>query len=319
MLPRPVRLVTLMARLHAAPRLTLAEAVRLCEGDPGRPGDRRTVRADLTLCVEHDRSLTCDTSDRAHVWHPLRAHAPAADQLQQLRYRIGLEATHFLDGTLLRSTPPDVKDLAFDRIVVRQEPPRAYDDHDDVLNDLISALLYSNRVSIDYANRAGEERQYQSVGLLNLLVYRRAVYLLIDDPNLRGPRGALRPRCLAVDRIERAERHRGVRYAYPPKWDVEAYLRPIFGIVGSGSEGRVVLEFDAEVAPLVQARRWHPSQRLIPLPHGGVRLEMRCHGVELERFALEWGEHCEVIEPAALRDRVRAALAAANLRYGDRE
>ena len=43
----------------------------------------------------------------------------------------------------------------------------------------------------------------------------------------------------------------------------------------------------------------------------------RVRGPEILRFALEWGEHCEVIGPPDLRRDVRAALAAASAHYDD--
>jgi predicted DNA-binding transcriptional regulator YafY len=68
---------------------------------------------------------------------------------------------------------------------------------------------------------------------------------------------------------------------------------------------KVVLEFDAGDADDVRGRRWHPSQDLIELPKGTLRVKLRLNSLEeVERWVLSFGTHAVVIAPTALRELV---------------
>jgi predicted DNA-binding transcriptional regulator YafY len=98
-------------------------------------------------------------------------------------------------------------------------------------------------------------------------------------------------------------------------FDPKRHEAEAFGIVWERPM-RVVLRFRADQAPYVREREWHPTQRLRTLRDG--RLEMRFHAggtLEIARWILGWGDAVEVLRPAALRARVRAALQSAARHY----
>jgi predicted DNA-binding transcriptional regulator YafY len=120
---------------------------------------------------------------------------------------------------------------------------------------------------------------------------------------------------LAVDRI-RAIELTDEPFVPDAGFDPKRHEAEAFGIVWERPM-RVVLRFRADQAPYVREREWHPTQRFRTLRDG--RLEMRLHAggtLEIARWILGWGDAVEVLRPAALRARVRAALRAAARPYG---
>lgn len=189
------------------------------------------------------------------------------------------------------------------RLYYLSEPYRSYDAHDDVVDEVLSALLQSRELEVEHVTRT-----YPCLRPLTLVVYRRALYLLAEDP-AAGIR-----RRLALDRVRRARRLPS-HFPYPDGFDPAAELLGPFGIESSGQPEDVVLRFDPRVAHLVRSRVWHPTATLTDLEGGGVELRMRTHGRELVRLALEYGETVEVVQPPGLRAAVIAELRGALARY----
>jgi predicted DNA-binding transcriptional regulator YafY len=78
-----------------------------------------------------------------------------------------------------------------------------------------------------------------------------------------------------------------------------------WGIISGDERERVVVEFDAEVAPLISERRWHPSQTIEVLHAGGVRLTCEIANTsEVIAWILSFGSHAAVIEPESLRAEI---------------
>jgi predicted DNA-binding transcriptional regulator YafY len=66
--------------------------------------------------------------------------------------------------------------------------------------------------------------------------------------------------------------------------------------------------FRGYAARVIPERRWHPSQEIGPVPGGDGAIELRLRLLGLEEVAqwiLSWGRLAEVLEPEALRHRVR--------------
>jgi predicted DNA-binding transcriptional regulator YafY len=67
------------------------------------------------------------------------------------------------------------------------------------------------------------------------------------------------------------------------------------------------LILDKPTAPWARDRLWHPSQRLWPLPGGRLRMTLRVADTrELLGWILSFGRGVKVVQPAELRERVRA-------------
>ena len=80
---------------------------------------------------------------------------------------------------------------------------------------------------------------------------------------------------------------------------------------GTGLPTKVVIDLDATVAGNMAETQWHPTQQVTPLAGGGARFTARVSGIEeILWWVLGIGSHATVVEPAALRDRVREEVRA---------
>lgn len=144
---------------------------------------------------------------------------------------------------------------------------------------------------------------------LTLAVYRQGLYLFARD-TAEG-----KVKSFAVERFVRFSRLRREHFRYPDDWRPLDQLRDAFGII-SGAPERVVARFNADVAPYVRERRWHPSAVIEPLEDGGVRLRMRvANAPELREWLLGFGAGVVVEEPTALAAWIKEQHLAAAARY----
>ncbi len=87
--------------------------------------------------------------------------------------------------------------------------------------------------------------------------------------------------------------------------------------ISEGEAVEVVLRFAPKAVRAVREARWHASQRLAALPGGGVEMRLAVAStLELVPWVLGWGEACEVVAPAELRDHVARHLRAGAALYG---
>jgi proteasome accessory factor B len=85
-----------------------------------------------------------------------------------------------------------------------------------------------------------------------------------------------------------------------------------------GEPERVVVEFEARVAPFVRSRQWHESQRLEELPDGRLRLTLDVsNDWALRSWLLGYGASVRVVEPPTLAAAIVRELEDAARRYRD--
>jgi len=296
--------------LQTVGRTTTAAAARFL-------GETRRVALRDLKQLEEVAPLTTKGTGRDKVWalDPLegRLNVALADRIGLY---IGQQTSGFLAGTFLArvyaelspveaSASPRFSSNLGRKIRVKCEPGRSYTGCDDVLNDVLTALLQTRRLDLVYAGRRGL-RSFDGFRPLTLVVYRRALYLL-------GWNSAGDVRRLALERIQSSEA--ADVFDYPPEWNPDAELDPWFGMFSADGVDQVVLDFAPKAADYVIRRDWHESARTARLPDGGVRLEMKTGGQELVRFVLEWGPMCKAVAPGWLVDAVRDELQAALEHY----
>lgn len=114
-------------------------------------------------------------------------------------------------------------------------------------------------------------------------------------------------------------------FTLPADFDPDQFASQALGIFRSSfaddaGDAEVRLRFDPFAARYVKELQLHPSQVLEAEENGGLLLRLTLGNfIELERYILGWGEHVEVLEPPALKARIRERLAAALGRYADSE
>jgi predicted DNA-binding transcriptional regulator YafY len=105
-------------------------------------------------------------------------------------------------------------------------------------------------------------------------------------------------------------RETGERFERPADFNIHAYLDSSFrAIRGDGPPQRVRLRFTAEVARYVREKVWHPTQQVREQKDGDLVLTLEVsHLYEVKRWVLSYGAACEVLEPAELREEIRAEI-----------
>jgi len=100
----------------------------------------------------------------------------------------------------------------------------------------------------------------------------------------------------------------GQTFEKNPSFSLKEQLGNSFGIHSGTGKFKVVIRFDERVADYIREKKWHASQKLRELKNGTLELQMTLSSlVEVERWILMWGGAARVLEPAELRENVRAA------------
>jgi predicted DNA-binding transcriptional regulator YafY len=172
------------------------------------------------------------------------------------------------------------------------------------------ALLERRQLRIAYYNRARDDETARVVSPQRLAHYRDNWYL---DAwcHLRQDL-----RSFAVDAIRAAELL-DLPARESPERELDEVLASGYGIFSGRDTQWARLRFSPVRARWVAAEQWHPAQRSRFEPDGAYLLELPySDDRELVMDILKFGPEVEVLEPPALRERVRKLLAEALRRYG---
>lgn len=187
------------------------------------------------------------------------------------------------------------------KLAIVPHGPKIYRHKDDVLNDLLTGLLYDERVKIVYRPPGGKSKTH-IIEPLTLVLYREALYLIagVRKTGLRTP--------FAVDRITRSSRLKGNHFDYPADHDPRDYFDGAFGLLGGMRTG-VEIIFDEHQARYVMERRWHPTQQFEELEDGRVRMTMEVAGThDVLLWLVGHTGTFEVVAPEELKLAVAAGV-----------
>ncbi len=184
------------------------------------------------------------------------------------------------------------------RIVLRSRRS----DHPDFFQLLIQALLNRKRLRIRHFNRARGEAGEREISPQRLTFYRDNWYL--DSWCHR--RKAIRS--FAVDAIEAAEiLPQKAKEVADARLDRE--LGSGYGIFSGAQRQWALLRFSPQQARWVSREEWHPEQQAEFEPDGHYRLRLPySQEPELVMDILRHGAGVEVLEPASLRQRLKAEI-----------
>lgn len=101
-----------------------------------------------------------------------------------------------------------------------------------------------------------------------------------------------------------------------PEFDIDAYLRQGLSLQRGQELLTVRARFSAYQARWIRERQVHVSQQIEELPEGGLILTVEVAGTEeVKRWLLGYGAHVEVLEPASLREEIRAEIEMLQKKY----
>lgn len=275
---------------------------------------RPTVDRDLKALRDHVGVPIARKRVTGEVRHVLEGAplALAATPSERAALQLAYHALASLTGTTARGVLGALsEDLATEATLhVRVRPPHREPLAPNVLASLERAMRTGRRVRVRarVAKHGGHATTYH----LDPLAIRSSGL----DPYLDAwavERQALRTFKVArIEEVEvlaeRAEEH--------PDVDLDALFVSAVK-TWQGDETRVRIRIASEAAWSVREYPLVAGQLVFHEPDGAVVVEADVAGlVEVSRWVLSWGRHAEVLEPAALRERVREELSVALGRYG---
>ncbi len=164
------------------------------------------------------------------------------------------------------------------------------------------AVIRSQELAFLYQSLQGTKAQQRRLRPYHLGCISDQWYLIGEDPE----RNALRT--FALSRIRRM-RETGLTFEKPKDFSIGQVLGGSFAAFEAKETVHVHLRLDSLAARIAAERRWHPSQRITPLPDGGADLTMKV-GIapDLISWILSWGVRAEVLAPLSLRKTIASQL-----------
>jgi proteasome accessory factor B len=230
-----------------------------------------------------------------------------------LSLHFGRKLFTFLNGTQFATDMDDAierlepaisrahADLARDldrKFMAVPEHAKNYSHMADLIDELITALLYDNPVHAEYTKASGVSSSY-TLEPLTLATYRQGLYLFARD------RKDDRIKSFAVERFQDLSRIRTDHFEAPEGFDPENLLKNAFGII-SGKAVAICAVFDKRAAPYIRERSWHSTQNLTELPDGRMRMTVHLAITqELKQWLLGFGGDVQVQSPPELVQQLR--------------
>ncbi len=126
-------------------------------------------------------------------------------------------------------------------------------------------------------------------------------------------------RTFAVSRIRAAELL-SEPFLMPAKYDAETMFGDRFGIHWQEEKQTIRIQFNANIAPFIRERQWHPNQRIEKQPDGSIILEFSTNHVsEVKSWVLSWGAAARIVSPEGLTAEIAKELSLAASNYKRRD
>jgi predicted DNA-binding transcriptional regulator YafY len=200
-----------------------------------------------------------------------------------------------------------------DRFLYLPHAPKNYRERTEELDDLFQAVSDLRPLTLLYRSATRDKEERITIHPYALVLHRDSVYCV-------GYHVARREvRTFVLDRMRDTQCAVTERFQLPKSFDVNDYFQGEFGIWKSETKHKVVIDFDAQAAEYVRARKVHGTQRLQSLPGGGLRLTMTVGDLnQVTSWVLEWGARARVVAPPELVQRVKSELQGALSGYAAR-
>lgn len=194
-----------------------------------------------------------------------------------------------------------------ERVRVIPHRTRRMDEH--VFRIVCSAVLERRQLSFEYRARSTDETTRRTVSPQRVTHYRGNWYLDAFD----HARDALRS--FSVDRIL-SPRMQDTPASDVPDTELNEHLAGSYGIFSGAPKGWATIVFSPKAARWVADEHWHSQQQGRLLADGRYELKVPYSAPrELLMDVLHYGADAEIIEPAALREQMRAMLQLAVAQY----
>lgn len=311
-----LRLIETLRLVPRYPKVITAQ--NLCDqlAEHGFEVNVRTIQRDLNNLSRY--YPLCNNEKKPQGWCWMRDAAitdlPSMDSATALAFRLAsLHLAPLLPATLLAKFDPYLK--AADRALgdsdltyrwadkVRMIPNglalRPPADNAEIMATVSEALLRECCFAARYRNQAGEERGFQQVHPLALVLRGTVLYLLATLDDYEDVRQLRVHRFLSAELLPEQPRR------LPENFDLDTYIRTGGFEYPEGEPIQLVALFQHGAARHLYETPLSDDQRLVDEDDGRVRLTATVSDTSLLRWwLLGFGAGVEVLEPAALREEM---------------
>lgn len=117
-------------------------------------------------------------------------------------------------------------------------------------------------------------------------------------------------RTFALDRIRKVkilEKHNLTKAGF----DFDEYIAMCWRSYYLEDPEEVRIKFSPIAAKEIHRKEWHPTQKVKDMKDGSLELTIQVSGEdEIMRWVLSWGKDAQVLQPKALKDRIKKEIAA---------
>ena len=315
------RLRQICAEIQRGRYPTKTDLARIVERHP------RTVQRDLEALIDRfDAPLEFDREKNGFYFTDPSWHLPpvALKEGELISFFAAERILRRLDATsevqLARSALRRLAVLLPNEVVVDVNaledaitfaPEPILDASPAILRQIASAATHRQTLHINYYSQHRAAHTERDVDVLLLHNHLGEWYAVCHDHETTEVRDFHAGRITRVVSTHRS-------FTPPADWDAQEYLRRGFGMFRGGKDVLVEVEFDQYQARYARERTFHPSQRRKELRDGRLRVAFETTEAALAqvaRWLLQYGEHAQALQPAALRKMMREHLRCAAALY----
>lgn len=175
-----------------------------------------------------------------------------------------------------------------------------YTGKEKIIDDLTEAMLQQKTCHIEYHSFGDDKLKNFKIDPLRFFERNGGLYAFMRSTSF----GDLR--ILAVERIQSISVLDST-FDYPKDFDPDTLLDNAFGIFYDDPI-TVKVRFPADQARYIQERRWAKDQKITKSRNGSIILTMNTSGwYDVKRWILSFGPDAELLEPAEMREELKAA------------
>jgi len=315
---RLARMLKIITLVKANPKLSRTELARLCEVD-----SVRTIQRDINSLALAD--IPIYWSGDGYEIMPnffLPSMALTIDEALSLV----LSAKTYCEGEgqfhkssiesaiskILTTLPERAKELLETGSSKISVESRKAPDTKGSIGKLYQAILEMKQIRMTYYSYSSNKVSERMIDPY-ALTFRRRSWYLIGYCHSRH-----RVLMFRTSRIKTIK-YTGELFQPPQNFSVEDYMGKSWQVM-TGEETKVVVWFDADVAPLINEVDWHPTQQIIDLQDGSILFTATVAGTkEIALWILGYGDRAEVLYPEDLRDEMTNVAKRMYQRYKAKE
>jgi predicted DNA-binding transcriptional regulator YafY len=199
-------------------------------------------------------------------------------------------------------TLPEPFTAQLERAALRAQSQHANHQHTAVLEAIAEGWGTGHKVWITYCPPNGEAARERVIAPYTLEATDAGVYVIGYDESSNEIR---------TFKLERLQSARVLpdTYTIPDDFNPDTYLAYCWRIMTGEKPVSVVLLFNADAAPYIRERTWHPSQTIETRADGMLAVRMCiAEPREMLPWIRSWGAQVEVLSPEWLREKVAEEL-----------